>query len=74
MHRRKKKALNYESRGLGRSSCPPGPQSTTQLAADAIALVNAVWGPDCRFCVMGASLGGMVAQELLADLVARGQA
>ena len=65
--------LVYDSRGIGRSSCPPGPQTTRLLAADALAVVDAVLGRDAEFYLLGASLGGMVAQELLHGLVAAGR-
>lgn len=56
----------FDNRGFGASDVPPGPYSTTELAADARAVLDAA-GFD-RAHVVGASLGGMAAQELaLAD-------
>ncbi|KAG2433455.1 hypothetical protein HXX76_008512 [Chlamydomonas incerta] len=66
--------LVHEARGVGRSSAagPPGRQTTRLLAADAQAVADGVWGADSRFHLLGASLGGMVAQELVYRLVRGG--
>ena len=52
----------YDNRGIGASDVPPGPYTTAQLATDAVAVLDAA-GME-RADVVGASLGGMVAQEL----------
>lgn len=52
----------YDNRGVGQSDVPPGPYTVRGLAEDAIAVLDAA-GID-RAHVVGASLGGMVAQEL----------
>jgi 3-oxoadipate enol-lactonase len=52
----------YDNRGFGESDVPPGPYTTRQLAEDAVAVLEAV-GVE-RAHVVGASLGGMVSQEL----------
>ena len=54
--------LAYDQRGLGQSEVPPGPYSMAQYADDAAALLDALDWDDCA--VLGASFGGMVAQEL----------
>ncbi len=52
----------HDQRGLGRTSIPDGPYTMADYAADAAALAEHV-GWD-RYCVVGISFGGMVAQEL----------
>ena len=52
----------YDQRGIGGSELTPGPYTTRQLAADAAAVLDGV-GID-RAAIIGASFGGMVAQEL----------
>ena len=52
----------YDNRGSGRSSVTAGPYTTAQLAADAVTLLDSL-GID-RADVFGASLGGMIAQEI----------
>ena len=54
--------LRYDQRGLGQTDVPEGPYSITDYAEDAVALLDAVGWERCH--VMGASFGGMVAQEL----------
>ena len=55
--------ISYDNRGLGQSDVPPGPYSAAAMAEDAVAVLDAVGvdGAD----VVGTSLGGMVAQELV---------
>jgi 3-oxoadipate enol-lactonase len=52
----------FDNRGFGSSDVPPGPYSVRELAEDARAVLDAA-GLD-RAHVLGASLGGMAAQEL----------
>jgi 3-oxoadipate enol-lactonase len=52
----------YDNRGIGESDKPAGPYTTEQLAEDAVAVLDEV-GVE-RAHVVGASLGGMAAQEL----------
>jgi 3-oxoadipate enol-lactonase len=52
----------FDNRGFGASDVPPGPYSITELAEDARAVLDAAAFE--RTHVVGASLGGMVAQEL----------
>ncbi len=52
----------FDNRGVGRSDTPPGPYSMRQMAEDAVAVMNAA-GVSSAY-VMGASMGGMIAQEL----------
>ena len=53
----------YDNRGLGESDVPTGPYSASLMAGDALAVMDAAgFG---RAHVVGTSLGGMVAQELV---------
>jgi 3-oxoadipate enol-lactonase len=54
--------LAYDQRGLGRSSKPDRPYTMADYADDAAALIDHVGWPSAL--VLGASFGGMVAQEL----------
>ncbi len=54
--------VTFDNRGFGDSEKPAGPYTTPLLAADALAVLDAA-GLE-RAHVVGASLGGMVAQEL----------
>jgi 3-oxoadipate enol-lactonase len=52
----------FDNRGVGESDVPEGPYAVGQMAADAIAVLDAA-GID-RAHVLGVSLGGYVAQEI----------
>jgi 3-oxoadipate enol-lactonase len=52
----------FDNRGVGESDVPDGPYSVTELAADAVAVMDAA-GVE-RSHVLGVSLGGFIAQEL----------
>jgi len=54
--------VTFDNRGFGDSDKPPGPYSTAELAGDTLAVLDAA-GLE-RAHVIGASLGGMIAQEL----------
>ncbi len=55
--------ISFDNRGIGASSAPPGPYTAAEMAADAIAVLDAANIE--RAHVVGTSLGGMVAQELV---------
>lgn len=62
--------LTYDHRGIGKSiSSQSIRQTTRMLANDALFLINHVWGTNSSIHVLGASLGGMVAQELALLLI-----
>ncbi len=56
------RVITFDNRGYGDSDAPPGPYTAAQLAGDTLAVLDAA-GVD-RAHVVGASLGGAVAQEL----------
>ena len=53
--------VSFDNRGVGRSSQPPGPYTSAQMAADLHAVVTAA-GLD-GFHLAGVSMGGVIAQE-----------
>jgi pimeloyl-ACP methyl ester carboxylesterase len=56
------RVISFDNRGAGRSDCPRGPYTLTQLADDALAVLDAAGETSAH--VYGMSLGGMIAQEL----------
>jgi pimeloyl-ACP methyl ester carboxylesterase len=52
----------FDNRGIGESDAPPGPYTVSEMAADAIQVIDEAGV--ARAHVVGTSLGGMIAQEL----------
>jgi pimeloyl-ACP methyl ester carboxylesterase len=63
------RVLSFDNRGIGESDVPPPPYSARELAQDGLAVLDDA-GVD-RAHVLGASLGGMAAQELAAGFPER---
>lgn len=53
--------VSFDNRGVGRSSCPPGPYTSSHMAADLKAVVAHLGL--ARFHLLGVSMGGVIAQE-----------
>jgi 3-oxoadipate enol-lactonase len=63
------RVLSFDNRGIGESDIPNGPYTVAQLAGDAVSVLDKAGVG--RAHVVGASLGGMVAQELALSYAGR---
>ena len=55
------RVVSFDNRGVGRSSQPPGPYTSAQMAADLYEVVTAAGLDGFHLC--GVSMGGVIAQE-----------
>lgn len=60
---RNHRLILLDNRGMGRSDCPPGSYSVRVMAEDAMAVLDDAGVKD-PVLLMGASMGGMIAQEM----------
>jgi pimeloyl-ACP methyl ester carboxylesterase len=63
--------LTYDHRGSGKSKAPLITQTSTSLAIDCMKLMNHVGWKEEKIHVLGASMGGLIAQELAWILIHR---
>ncbi|MBV8810390.1 MAG: alpha/beta fold hydrolase [Acidobacteriaceae bacterium] len=63
------RVIVFDNRGVGRSDSPPGPHLIREMAHDAAAVLDAAGIDHAQ--VVGASMGGMIAQELALRYPAR---
>ena len=62
---RRYRVISFDNRGIGESDIPPGPYSVEELAGDAVQVLDEAEAASAH--VLGASLGGFVAQVIAAE-------
>jgi pimeloyl-ACP methyl ester carboxylesterase len=62
---RRYRVLSFDNRGIGESEIPPGPYTVDELADDVLQVLDEAGA--ARAHLLGASLGGMVAQLVAAE-------
>jgi pimeloyl-ACP methyl ester carboxylesterase len=60
--KQRSRIVMFDNRGVGRTGVPPGPYSIRLMSRDALAVLKAAGETSAH--VIGASMGGMIAQEL----------
>jgi pimeloyl-ACP methyl ester carboxylesterase len=63
------RTIAFDNRGAGRSSVPPGPYTIAGMASDAAAVLDGAGIASAH--IVGASMGGMIAQEFALQYPAR---
>jgi 3-oxoadipate enol-lactonase len=58
-----RRTIRFDNRGVGRSTVPSAPWSITDMAGDALAVLDAAGVEQAD--VLGVSMGGLIAQELV---------
>lgn len=59
-------SLIFDNRGIGESDKPFGRYSTSQMAQDLLEVLDHIgWTAERQLHVVGISMGGMIAQELV---------
>lgn len=62
--------LVFDNRGSGNSTSPKGLYKTSQMAQDAVVLLDHLgWRDERSLIVVGASMGGMISMDLVSRLL-----
>lgn len=63
------RVLTLDNRGVGRTGVPPGPYTVAMMAADVVAVLDAAGVTKAH--IVGISMGGLIAQEIVLDFPKR---